>query len=82
MKQRYLISLEPFYYGKRLKGLIKVITDTETNTRIYTGYLYTHNKKLVGQRTFFNTTATITEQNQLYLKCHEYVQSYVDTCTY
>ena len=82
--KRYFITLEPFYYGKRLKAYIKVIKDTKDNNTIYTAILYGYNKEVIKQKTFFNISLSgnYIEQNKLYNKCHEYVMQYLNTCKY
>jgi hypothetical protein len=32
MQGTYLVSIEPYYYGRRLKAEIKTITNTKDNT--------------------------------------------------
>ena len=83
MDKRYLISYEPFYYGNRLKATIETIEDRTNYSRMYIGRLYTHGKKLVGQKTFFKIGANFVEQNELYKKCADYVLDYLyNKCVY
>jgi hypothetical protein len=82
MDNTHFITIEPFYYGNRLKGLIKVIENRQDHDRMYIGQLFTHGKQLVGQKVFFKIGADYTEQNDLYNKCHDYVQNYLNTCKY
>ena len=83
MQKTYLISIEPYYYGKRLKAEIKTITNIKDNTRTYTAYLYTHGKELIKTKTFFNYSYTnLIEQNKEYIKAYNFVQEYLNTCKY
>ena len=82
MNNKYFTTIEPFYYGNRLKAYIKVIENRQDHDIIFIGQLFTYGKELVGQKVFFKIGADYKEQNELYNKCHAYVQNYVDTCKY
>lgn len=80
--KKYSITTKPFYYGKRLKAYIKIITNLEDNTKIYIAQLFTHNKEMIKQKTFFNVNANHKEQTKQYIKCHDFVLNYLNTCKY
>lgn len=77
------VSIEYFYYGKRTKATIEVIT-LENNNRMFVGHLYTHGMKEIESKTFFNKriSSDYKKQNELYSKCYKYVTKYLNTCKY
>ena len=80
---KYRHSTECFYYGRRLKGMIKIAQNLETHNRVFTGILYTHGMKEVERKTFFNQNADYAQQKDLYNKCVEYVMDYLNNkCVY
>ena len=82
MNKKYLISYEPFLYGKRLKAYIKVIRNLKDNNVMYIAQLFAHGKEMVKQKTFFKMGADYKEQIEQYTKCCKYVLNYLNICKY
>lgn len=83
MKLKYKTS-EFFFYGKRIKVEIRMY-ENENNVRCYETILYTHNRKPIKRRLFFDNKLRenqYIEQNNLYIEAVKMARNYLDTCNY
>lgn len=74
------MNCEYFYYGKRLKAMIKI-----HNRYSYEVICYTHKKEVVKNKLFFDTRLKETDHAKclkLYQKATGYAQNYLNTCKY